>query len=187
MSLHRQIETTEPVSRKRISPTLQNHCSWLENLHHFGDEGLEERLVAFIINAVIQWHIESIIFAFPISNIPQIPCSWKVVPEFMKRNCHDPICGIESFFNTVTMVNIYIYVQYPLHTHTHTHTQSEKISTKIKCYVIDSMPGARILFECRIVIKTGFSEIHVPIQDLVPTMCMEKEVFRRCGHSRRRV
>jgi hypothetical protein len=83
------------------------------------------------------------------------------------------------------MVNIYIYVKYPLHTHTH--TQSEKRSTKIKCYVIDSMPGARILFKCRIVIKTGFSDIHVPIQDLVPTMCMEEEVFRRCGHSRRRV
>jgi hypothetical protein len=49
------------------------------------------------------------------------------------------------------------------------------------------MPGARILFKCRIVIKTGFSEIHVPIQDLVPTMCMEEEDFRRCGHSRHRV
>ncbi len=52
----------------------------------------------------------SIIFSYIIN----MPSSWEVILELMERAGHDSICEIESFLNTIAMMNINIDVKYPL-------------------------------------------------------------------------
>jgi len=40
--------------------------------------------------------------------------SWEVILEFMEGAGHDSICEIESFLDTIAMMNINIDVKYPL-------------------------------------------------------------------------
>ena len=52
----------------------------------------------------------SIIFSYIIN----MPSSWEVILELMEGAGHDSICEIESFLNTIAMMNINIDVKYPL-------------------------------------------------------------------------
>lgn len=54
--------------------------------------------------------IESIILSY----IIDMPCSWEIILKLMEGAGHDSISQIESFLNTITMMDIDIDIKYSL-------------------------------------------------------------------------
>ena len=64
-----EVETSEPVSRERICPALQNDGRRLIALHDLGHDGNEDVLVAVVVDAISQGKIDSIILALAGTNV----------------------------------------------------------------------------------------------------------------------
>lgn len=74
--------------------------------------GLEQVEESVIINATVERDIESIVLAFPVANILQISSSREEVSISVERDCHDSVSAVESFFDTISMVDIDIDIEY---------------------------------------------------------------------------
>lgn len=45
---------------------------------------------------------------------PEVSSSREVLSVFMEGHGHDPVCGVEGLFHTISMVNVNINVQHSL-------------------------------------------------------------------------
>lgn len=63
MALEGEVEATETITRQRVGTALKHHCARTIPVHHFLDDGLENVLVALIVNAIPQWKIHGIVLA----------------------------------------------------------------------------------------------------------------------------
>lgn len=61
MTSDREIEAAKPIPRQGISTTLKHNCTRAENLHNLAHDWLEQGLIAFIINPIIQRDIQRVV------------------------------------------------------------------------------------------------------------------------------
>ena len=58
-----EVEAAEPVSGKRVGPTLENDGRWSVDLHHLGHDRFEDHLISLVVDAVAKWKVDSIVLA----------------------------------------------------------------------------------------------------------------------------
>ena len=125
MTSHGQIEWTQSITGERVGTALEYDITWLVPVDNALDDRLENALVAFVGDSVPQWHIDcvsivsgAIIVGLPLARadtvISDFACSGEELPVFVETGRHDSICGIERFFDTVSMMNIDIDIQHSL-------------------------------------------------------------------------
>jgi hypothetical protein len=111
MSLHAEIETSESIPTERIGSTLHDDRPRPEIFHDFGNDRFKNGLVGFIVHAIVEGKVDSIILARSVSRILHVSGSGEVFTKFMETACHDAIGTIESFFDAISVVNVNVYVQ----------------------------------------------------------------------------
>ena len=114
MTFYRQVEATQTISRQTIGSSLQKNGFRSEILYDFGDDRFEDHLETFIIKSLVEGKVDGMVRTRIFSNIVNMSGSRKIVLEFMERTGHNPIGQVESFLNTVSVVDINIDVQYSL-------------------------------------------------------------------------
>lgn len=45
---------------------------------------------------------------------PEVSGSGELLPVFMERHCHHPVCGVECLLHSVPVVDVSVDVQHPL-------------------------------------------------------------------------
>ena len=77
MALHGEVEAPESVSGEGVGSALKDDGARLEDVHHFGDEGLEEGVVGVVVDAVVQRHVERVVLAALETDVAVV--AWGVV------------------------------------------------------------------------------------------------------------
>jgi hypothetical protein len=72
---------------------------------------LKNILEAGVVDSIIQWEVKSIVFAFVLANIFNTSRTGEIIAKLVERDSHHSIGGVESFFDTIAMVNIDVNVQ----------------------------------------------------------------------------
>jgi hypothetical protein len=65
----RQVEATQSIATQRIGTALHNNSAWAIVLHDLFKNGLEDILVAPIINSIKKWKVDTVVLAIIRSNI----------------------------------------------------------------------------------------------------------------------
>lgn len=73
--------------------------------------GLKDAVVAVVVNAVSQGHIDTVILAFSIANVANIPGAGKVLSVLVEGDGHDPIGRVKGLLHPVPVVNVNVNVQ----------------------------------------------------------------------------
>lgn len=79
--------------------------------HHGLDDGFEYVFVRPVVNAVAEGEIDGVVFALADTDIAELSGTGEILAVFVERDGHDSVCGVESFFNAVTMVDVDVDVQ----------------------------------------------------------------------------
>ena len=133
MAIKAQIEAAKPIAAKRIGATLKNDNRRVVVVNNRRYNRLEERMIAFIIDAFAQRHVDRIIAAATQPNV--VPKYSKAstlrstnkhfyrmrlhvagageekVAVFMKRNGHDAIRKLKCLLNAVAVMNIDVNIK----------------------------------------------------------------------------
>lgn len=72
---------------------------------------MNERL---IVHSLVEGEIDCMVLSCIFSHVVYMACAWEVVFELVERASHHPICQVERFLDTVSMMDVNIYVEYPL-------------------------------------------------------------------------
>ncbi len=80
--------------------------------HDLRDDGFEDGFVGFVGDAVAQREVARVHLAFTDTNVTQLTRSREEFAVLVERTSHDPIGGVESFFDTVAVMNVDIDVQH---------------------------------------------------------------------------
>lgn len=114
MALHAKVEASKPVTRQAVSTTLKHNSFGSVVLHNTFDDWLEDSLVRSIVNAIAERKIDRVVLSLADANVAKLTSTRKVFAILMKRDCHDPISGVESFFDTVAVMNVDVNVEHTL-------------------------------------------------------------------------
>eukprot|EP00850_Spirogloea_muscicola_P008017 SM000042S15284 [mRNA] locus=s42:174238:177192:+ [translate_table: standard] len=97
VAAHGEVEATEA----RVSTALQDYRAGCKDLHHLHDDRLEHELVALIVDAIIQRHIERVVLALAIAHVPEerrLPATPKrqrrALKPHLKGLAHGPAGGL---------------------------------------------------------------------------------------------
>ena len=111
MSLHTEVEAAETVTRQTVTSTLKNNSFRLIVSHNGLNDGFENGFVGRIINTVSKREIDSIIFSGANTNIAELTSTREILAIFVKRDSHNSVGSIESFFNAIAVVNVNVDIQ----------------------------------------------------------------------------
>lgn len=114
MTLHTEIEASESVTGQAVSTTLKYNGFGSVVLHNTFDDWLEDSLVRSIINAIAERKVDRVMLSLANANVAKLSSTRKVFAILVERDCHDPISGIESFFDTIAMMNVDVDVEHAL-------------------------------------------------------------------------
>jgi hypothetical protein len=131
MTLDWEVEAAQPIPWQRISTTPKHNCTRAEHLHDYAHDWLEQGLVPFIINPIIQSNIQRVILPLWISGVKDIPYSWELIPKLVKWHCHNPVCCVENFFNSISVMDIDLDIQNSLYILNITYQHTKEIHKSI--------------------------------------------------------
>mmetsp|Transcript_6128 Transcript_6128/g.20644 ORF Transcript_6128/g.20644 Transcript_6128/m.20644 type:complete len:351 (+) Transcript_6128:838-1890(+) len=107
-----EVEAAESVAAERVRAGLKHHRVRLVHLHHLAHDGLEELLVGEIVNPVFERHVHGVVLARAVAQVLEVTCPRKVpFAEFVERDGHHPVRGVERLLDAVTVVDIDVDVQ----------------------------------------------------------------------------
>lgn len=122
MTFDGEVKASEPITRQRISTALQHNRTWSENLHHFPHDGLEQEMIALVVDSIVQWYVERIVLPTSVTNVLYVTCAGKVISKFMERDGHDSVSSVKRFLHSISVVNVDINIQNTLRNKTKTNT-----------------------------------------------------------------
>lgn len=111
MAFDGEVKASEPIARQGISAALQYDRTWFENFHHFPHDGLEQEMIALVIDSIVQWYVERIVLSTSVANVLDVACTGKVVSELMERDGHDPVGSVKRLLHSVPVVDVDINIQ----------------------------------------------------------------------------
>lgn len=111
MPAHTEVEATETVAGQTVTTALEDNRLRTVPLHDALDHRLENALVRGVIDTVAEGEINGIVFARADTDVAKFTGAGEVLAVLVERDRHDAVRGVESFFDTVTVVNIDIYVE----------------------------------------------------------------------------
>jgi hypothetical protein len=79
-----QVEATQFIACKGIGSTLQYNCPWSIPFHDLTYNRLKDTLVRFIVNAISQWEIDSVVFSGSYAVISKISCPREIFSILVK-------------------------------------------------------------------------------------------------------
>jgi hypothetical protein len=90
---------------------LKDNSLWSVVLHDSSDDWLEDCFVRDIVNSIAKGEVHRVVLALTDTNIPQFTCARKVFTVLVERDCHNPVSSVESFLNTIAMMNVNVNVE----------------------------------------------------------------------------
>lgn len=114
MSLHAKIEASKSITRQAVSTTLKYNGFRSVIFHNTFDDWLEDSFVGSIVNAVAKRKVDRVMLSLANANVAKLTSTRKVFAILVERHCHDPISGVESFFDTITMMNVDVNIEHTL-------------------------------------------------------------------------
>jgi hypothetical protein len=111
MPAHTEVEATETVAGQTVTTALEDDRLRTIPLHDALDHGFENALVRGIVDTIAEGEVDGIVFARADTDVAKFTGAGEVLAVLVEGHCHDAIRGVESFFHTVTMVNIDINVE----------------------------------------------------------------------------
>jgi hypothetical protein len=109
---HAQIEWTKSITRKAVGTALQHDRLWLVILHDGGNNRFEDPFVGKVVDAVSQWHVNSVVLSPAHANVAQVTSPREKFAIFMQRDSHNSVGGIECFLDAIAVVNIDVDVKH---------------------------------------------------------------------------
>lgn len=110
--LHTQIETSQSISRKRITAALQDDRAGLIPLDNPLDDRLKDALVVFIVDAVPQGDVDRVALGVADAVVPDLAGTGEELAVFVKGGSHDAVGGVECLFDAVSVVHVDVDVEY---------------------------------------------------------------------------
>lgn len=68
-TLQGEVEAAEAVTSERVGATLEDNCTRAVLLHDALNDGLENVLVAHVIDALTQWKVDRVVLASLLANV----------------------------------------------------------------------------------------------------------------------
>jgi hypothetical protein len=90
---------------------LKNYSLWSVVLHYGSDNWLEDCFVRNIVNAIAKGEVHSVVLSLTDTNITQFACTREVFTILVERDGHDSVSGVESFLDTIAMMNVNVNVE----------------------------------------------------------------------------
>ena len=114
VTIHTEIEASQPVARKTVAAALENDGFWAVISHDGLDCRLEDVFVRLVCNAIAEREIDRVILAGSNADVSKLASARKVLPILVKGHRHDAIGGVEGFLDTVTMVHVDVDIKHAL-------------------------------------------------------------------------
>jgi hypothetical protein len=111
VSLDRQVETTETISRQTVGATLQDDRTGRKHLHDFANHWAKDAPVGIIIHTIVEREVNGIVLSLGVTTVQYIARSGKVLSELVEGYCHDTVGGIKCFLHSITVMNVDINVE----------------------------------------------------------------------------
>ena len=64
-----EVEAAQAVAGQRVCAALQDHRARVVKRHDAVNDGLEDELVALVVHAVLQRHVDGVVAPFPVANV----------------------------------------------------------------------------------------------------------------------
>jgi hypothetical protein len=100
-----RLKQPQPITGQGIGAALQNNGAWLENFHNFGNHWAKNTPEGFIIHTIIERKVNGVILAIGVTDILNVSRSREIFPEFVKRDSHDAVCGVECLFDSISVMD----------------------------------------------------------------------------------
>jgi hypothetical protein len=81
-------------------------------LHDTVDHGLENALVACVVNTVTEREVDSVVFPVANADVPKFAGAREVLAVLVERDRHHTISAVEGLFDAVTVVHVNVDVQH---------------------------------------------------------------------------
>ena len=111
MASHAQVEAAQSIARETVSAALENNGFGLVIVHNALNDGLEDRFVGDIVNAVAKREVDCVILSGAHTNVAKLTSTWEVLSVLVERDSHDSVGGVEGFFDAVAMVDIDVNIE----------------------------------------------------------------------------
>lgn len=111
MAAHAQIEAAKTITRQTVTTALEDNSLRLEVFHDGADDGLEDGAVGIVVDSIAKGEVDGIILARSDTNVAQLAGTGEVLAVLVEGYGHDAIGCVESFFDTIAVVNIDINVE----------------------------------------------------------------------------
>lgn len=111
MTFHAQVEAAQSVSGKTITTTLKYNSFWSVVFHDSFDDRFEDRFVGGIVNPISKRKVDRVVLALSDTIVTELTSPREVLSIFVEGSSHDSVGGIESFLNTITVMDIDVNVK----------------------------------------------------------------------------
>ena len=91
---------------------MKDNRSGLVVLHDAVDHGLEDALVAGVVDSVTQWEVDGMVFPVANADIPKFAGAREVFAVLVEGDRHDTVSAVEGFFNAIAVMHIDVDVKY---------------------------------------------------------------------------
>ena len=112
--LEGEVELAEPVPREGVCARLQDDGAGLEGVHALAHHLLEEHLVAVVVDAGVEGHVDRVPLAAVQPLVHEVAGAGVEVPVLVEGDAHDAVRGVEGFLHPVPVVHVDVDVHDPL-------------------------------------------------------------------------
>mmetsp|Transcript_45766 Transcript_45766/g.79056 ORF Transcript_45766/g.79056 Transcript_45766/m.79056 type:complete len:339 (+) Transcript_45766:115-1131(+) len=105
-----QVPAADAVPRKAVRAALHHNGLGCVVGHDLVHHRPEDPAVGRVVHPLLQWHIDSVVLSWSISNILEVAGAREVVAELVERHGHAPVRGVEGLLHPIAMVDINVKV-----------------------------------------------------------------------------
>mmetsp|Transcript_13840 Transcript_13840/g.20391 ORF Transcript_13840/g.20391 Transcript_13840/m.20391 type:complete len:270 (-) Transcript_13840:71-880(-) len=114
MPIEGEVEAAEAVPAEAVGPALQHHRPGLEVLHHTRHHRFEDLLVALVVHAVLEGHVDGVVLPLAVPQVLDVAGAGEVLPELVEADGHHPVRGVERLLHAIPVVDVDVQVHHPL-------------------------------------------------------------------------
>ena len=107
-----EVEAAEPVAGQGVCAALQHNRPRPVPLHDVRNDRLEDGVVAGVVDAVAQGHVDRVVLAGAAANVADVPGAGEELAVLVEGDGHDAVGGVEGLLHAVPVVHVNVNVQH---------------------------------------------------------------------------
>lgn len=111
MAPHAEVEATQTIARQAVATALQDNSLRSVIIHNTLNDRFKDGFVCHIVDTIAKREVDRIVLTRADTNISKLASAREVLAIFVEGDGHDSIGSVESFFDSIAMVDINVDVE----------------------------------------------------------------------------